>query len=80
MIRFRYFTNSFSTAGSYAVAGALGQLGTNGDHGVLMMMDGHGGASEDLILAGSVTVEVHRGTSSAEFMDKSNVHLSMFGS
>tara|TARA_S200000501_G_scaffold376243_1_gene430597 strand:- start:1696 stop:2127 length:432 start_codon:yes stop_codon:yes gene_type:complete len=75
------FTNSFSTNDSYSVSGTIGQSGTNGDHGVLMLMDGHeGGASEELILAGSVTVEVHRGTSSNEFMDKKNVHLSMFGS
>tara|TARA_B100001057_G_C22694065_1_gene888979 strand:- start:565 stop:993 length:429 start_codon:yes stop_codon:yes gene_type:complete len=74
------FTNSFSTNDSYSVSGTIGQSGTNGDHGVLMLMDGFGGASEELILAGSVTVEVHRGTSSSEFMDKKHVHLSMFGS
>ena len=73
------FSNSFSTNDSYACVGGLGQSGTNGDHGVLMMMDGHN-ANEDFILAGSVTVETHRGTSSNEFMDKKNVHLAIFGS
>ena len=73
------FSNNMISNDGYAVVGKIGQSGTNGDHGVLMLMDGFGGASEDLILASSVTVEVHRGTSSAEFMDKKNVHLVVFG-
>ena len=72
------FTNGMASNDAYACVGGLGQAGTNGDHGVLMMMDGHN-ANEEFILAGSVTVETHRGTASSSFMDKKNVHLVFFG-
>ena len=72
------FTNNMASNDGYAVVGGLGQAGTNGDHGVLMIMDGHN-ANEDFILAASVTVETHRGTSSNQFMDKKNVHLAVYG-
>tara|TARA_R100000234_G_scaffold21480_1_gene12077 strand:- start:755 stop:1171 length:417 start_codon:yes stop_codon:yes gene_type:complete len=71
------FSTNFSNT-DYAVVGAIGQAGTNDDHGNnIMIRDGHSESS--FVLAGRVDIEVHRGSSSTAFMDKKTVCLAIFG-
>ena len=71
------FSINFSND-DYAIVGAIGQTGTNDDHGNnIMIRDGHSESSFQL--AGRVDIEVHRGSSSTAFMDKKTVCLAIFG-
>ena len=74
--RINFSTNFADT--NYCIVGAIGQVGTNGDHGNnIMIRDGH---SEDtFVFVDRVDIECHRATSSVEFMDKKTVCLAIFG-
>jgi len=74
--RINFSTNFADT--NYCIVGAIGQEGTNGDHGNnIMIRDGH---SEDtFVFVDRVDIECHRATSSVEFMDKKTVCLAIFG-
>ena len=74
--RINFSTNFADT--NYCIVGAIGQEGTNGDHGNnIMIRDGH---SEDtFVFVDRVDIECHRATSSVEFMDKKTVCLAIYG-
>ena len=72
------FSTSFDANDNYCVATCIGQSNSNGDHGHLYLMDGFEGGG-DLVLAGSVTVEVHRLNSSVAMIDKKHVCIVGFG-
>ena len=71
------FSISFSNA-NYAIVGAIGQDGTNGDHGNnILIRDGFSESTQ--VFASSVDIVCHRGNSSVELMDKKTVCLAIFG-
>ena len=71
------FSTNFTNA-NYCIVGAIGQVGTNDDHGNnIMIRDGH--SEDSFVFVDRVDIECHRGTSSAEFMDKKTVCLAIFG-
>ena len=74
--RINFSTNFADT--NYCIVGAIGQVGTNNDHGNnIMIRDGH---SEDtFVFVDRVDIECHRATSSIEFMDKKTVCVAIFG-
>lgn len=71
------FSINFSND-DYCVTCALGQVGTNDDHGsAAIIRDGHSESSFQL--AGRVDVEAYRNTSSSALMDKKTFCVAIFG-